>query len=98
MLHIIQQSPFKYNSLQSCLSILDPGQDALLLIEDGVFAATIICQQLAQKCSQGLKTYVLEADLIARGLSTTVQPMINIINYEEWVDLTTHYYPIQTWS
>ena len=39
MLHIVNKSPLERNSLDSCLRIAAPG-GAVLLIEDGVYAAT----------------------------------------------------------
>ena len=38
MLHIINKSPFDANSLDTCLRMAQPGH-ALLLIEDGIYAA-----------------------------------------------------------
>ena len=39
MLHIVNHSPLSSRNLASCLRFALPG-DALLLIEDGVYAAT----------------------------------------------------------
>ena len=39
MLHIVNKSPYERNALESCLRLAQPGS-ALLLIEDGVYAAT----------------------------------------------------------
>jgi len=39
MLHIVNKSPFENSSLDSCLRVAAKGA-ALLLIEDGVYAAT----------------------------------------------------------
>ncbi|MGD8498050.1 MAG: sulfurtransferase complex subunit TusB, partial [Chromatiales bacterium] len=39
MLHTVNKSPFDRNTLDACLRLAKPGS-AVLLIEDGVYAAT----------------------------------------------------------
>ena len=40
MLHIVNKSPFQTSTLDTCLRMALPG-NALLLIEDGIYAATV---------------------------------------------------------
>jgi tRNA 2-thiouridine synthesizing protein B len=99
MLHIINRSPFQYTTLQSCLEYAQSG-DVIVLIEDGVLGAvkgSLFSDRLL-KALQHLSIYVLEADLIARGLKENCLPGIHCINYEGFVDLTAFHSPIQTWS
>ena len=64
MLHIVNKSPLDRPSLDTCLATAQPG-GALLLIEDGVYAATTgnsAAGKLTQAMGQ-LKVYALKADL-----------------------------------
>ena len=70
MLHIVNKSPLDRCSLDTCLATAQPG-GALLLIEDGVYAATsgnAAAGKLTQAMGQ-MKVYALKADLEARGLT-----------------------------
>ena len=69
MLHTVNKSPFEKNSLSSCLSVAKDGS-AILLIEDGVYAATKgtrISDSVSS--ASGVKIYVLGPDLKARGVA-----------------------------
>lgn len=99
MLHIVNKSPFEKNSLETCLRLLSPG-DQVLLIEDAVVAA-IENNRTEQSLNdaQELSTiYVLSPDLQARGLGN--KPIISgikAINYDGFVDLTEAHHPVQSW-
>jgi tRNA 2-thiouridine synthesizing protein B len=68
MLHIVNKSPTQARSLESCLRVALPGQ-AVLLIEDGVYAATAgnSSEPQVRAAAGKLKFYALKPDLDARG-------------------------------
>lgn len=87
MLHTVNHSPFRSDSLTSSLRFLLPG-DALLLIEDGVYGAqdqTIFSDRVKAALEKNA-VYVLEADLQARGISNLVGG-VQKIDYEGFVGL-----------
>lgn len=88
-LHIVNQSPFAGSALSDCLNAFHPG-DALLLIEDGVYAAADQRAQLPAGT-----TYCLGADARARGV--TIPETIENIDEARWVALCTEHNPIVSW-
>ena len=99
MLHLINKSPFERNALDSCLRLAKPGS-ALLLIEDGVYAAVARTAE-AEKIIARLEdfsVYVLGPDVAARGLGNT--PLIEgvaVVDYEGFVDLVAEHDVAQSW-
>ncbi|WP_078085876.1 sulfurtransferase complex subunit TusB [Microbulbifer mangrovi] len=89
-LHIVSQSPFSGSALKDCLSAFADG-DALLLIEDAVYAAK--GQTITQL--KGKSVYCLEPDAVARGIS--IDPAIEAIDETRWVSLCTEHNPIVSW-
>jgi tRNA 2-thiouridine synthesizing protein B len=98
-LHTVNKSPFSSSALESCLSHLVDGA-ALLLIEDGVFAAlagTAFAERLEQT-SRRHALYVLGPDLIARGLAD--RPLVGglqIVDYLDFVQLAASHATVQSW-
>jgi len=90
MLHIVNQSPFSSDALQSCLKHALP-DSAILLIEDGVLAAS------NHTDFKTLTVYALIPDLAARGLSDKINPTITAIDYDGFVALAEKHSPIQHW-
>ena len=76
---------------------LATADDAILLIEDGVYAAMKESQFLSQIKSSPL-IYALEEDIVARGITNKIASTIKLIDYAGLVDLTIAHSPIQTWS
>jgi len=99
MLHLINKSPTERNSLDSCLRLAQPG-NAILLIEDGVYAALAKAAH-AEKITSRMDEfsfYVLGPDVAARGLNDV--PLIEgitIVDYEGFVDLVTENDVNQSW-
>jgi tRNA 2-thiouridine synthesizing protein B len=98
-LHTVNKSPFADNALESCLAHLTEGA-ALLLMEDGVYAALATgtfaarLAPVAAKCA----VYALGPDLAARGLAD--RPLIDglrIVDYEGFVDLAARHSVVQAW-
>lgn len=99
MLHLINKSPTERNSLDSCLRLAQPGS-AILLIEDGVYAAlakALHAEKITSRMDE-LSFYVLGPDVAARGLNDV--PLIEditIVDYEGFVDLVTENDVSQSW-
>ena len=98
MLHIVNQSPRASRTLPSCIRIARPG-DALLLIEDAVYAATpggaLACGMA--EAVQRLKVYVLRPDLEARGMAERLIAEVTPVDYQGFVDLVAEHPINQTW-
>ncbi|HMM55627.1 MAG TPA: sulfurtransferase complex subunit TusB [Candidatus Desulfobacillus sp.] len=98
MLHIVNKSPLERNSLDTCLATAQPG-GALLLIEDGVYAATA-GHAAAGKLSAAmdkLKVYALKPDLEARGMAERALEGVTLVDYGGFVDLVTEHATCQSW-
>ena len=85
-LHIVNKAA----ALGDCLSLMTDG-DALLLIEDGVYAA--------RHSPQAPGTFhALDSDLGARGLLNRIDAAFHVLSYDGFVGLVEQYQPIVTWS
>ena len=98
MLHIVNKSPYERNALESCLRLAQPGS-ALLLIEDGVYAATRgnAAEASLKDAMARLKVYALKADLEARGVAGRVMDGIELVDYGGFVDLACGQPNCQSW-
>ena len=98
MLHIVNKSHLQTKSLQSCLRLAKPGQ-ALLLIEDAVYAATsagAAGSGIAEAIKQ-LKVYALQPDVEARGMAGKLVDGVTAVDYAGFVDLVAEHSNNQTW-
>jgi len=95
-LYLVKQSPFTTKSLESCLSIIDPHIDALLLIQDGVYATLLKTSWCTR--SQQPSIYALTDDLRSRGILTRCPAHIKTIDYDEFVRLTETQSTIISWA
>jgi tRNA 2-thiouridine synthesizing protein B len=98
MLHIVNKSPFQTSTLDTCLRMAQPGS-ALLLIEDGIYAATTgsaMESRLRDACTT-LKVYALQPDMDARGVTTKLIDGITLVDYSGFVDLTVEYKTSHSW-
>lgn len=98
MLHIVNKSPSQTRSLESCLRLSQDGQ-ALLLIEDGVYAATSRspAAEAVRDAMKRLKVYALQPDLEARGVHTAVLDGVALVDYGGFVDLVAEHSTSQSW-
>lgn len=88
MLHTVNKSPFTNGTLESCLRFCQPG-DALLLLEDGVLAAsagTAKSNLVAKAMENGHEVYAISADIKARGLHNLIEG-VKVVGYDVFVDL-----------
>lgn len=98
MLHIVNKSPDGSGALASCLRLAQDG-DAVLLIEDAVYAAT---HALAARCGLAgalprLKVFALQPDLEARGIAARRVPAVEPVEYGGFVELVATHSTTQSW-
>ena len=98
MLHIVNKSPYERNALEACLRLAQPGS-ALLLIEDGVYAATrgSAAEAGLKDAMARIKVYALKPDLEARGVAGRVLDGIHLVDYGGFVDLACEQPNCQSW-
>ncbi len=98
MLHIINKSPFQTSTLDTCLRMAQPG-NALLLIEDGIYAATVgsVAEARVRQACATLKVYVLQPDMDARGVTGKLIDGVTLVDYNGFVDLTLEYNTSHSW-
>lgn len=97
MLHIVNKSPFERNTLDAVLRIAQSG--SLLLIEDGVYAATRggAAEARLTAAMARLKIYALLPDLQARAVADRVIDGVTPIDYAGFVDLVAEHRNCQSW-
>lgn len=99
MLHTVNKSPFEKNSFDTSLRLAKKGSD-ILLIEDAVYAA-LKNSAIEKTVEQAVTThniYVLEPDLMARGLQPDcLIKGIQIVSYEGFVELAVKNDKVQAW-
>jgi tRNA 2-thiouridine synthesizing protein B len=97
-LHTINKSPFDRNSLESCLRVISDN-DAVLLIEDGVYAATgTSFSKVVAAAAKSHTVYVLGPDLSARGMKEDgIVEGVKVVDYEGFVDLVTENDKVNSW-
>lgn len=98
MLHIVNKSHTQTSSLQSCLRLAQPGA-ALLLIEDGIYAATVAGAASAglAEALKTLKVYALQPDVQARGMAGKLVDGVTPVDYAGFVDLVAEHTTNQSW-
>lgn len=99
ILHIVNKSPYDRNSLDTCLRLANKGS-AILLIEDGIYAARKdggVSEKMTRALSRHA-VYALQPDLEARGIdSEHLIDGISLVDYDGFVKLTTEYSKLQSW-
>lgn len=91
MLHTINQSPYRTNTLETVVRFVQPG-DAVLFIEDGVLAlgAGGKFKDLVEKLAKTNAVYGLGPDLKARGVEN-LHDGVKQVDYEGFVDLAVEH-------
>ena len=87
MLYTLLHSPWQCD-FDSLLLLLQEGDD-LLLLQDGVTAALTGSQKLEQLLASPATLWVLEEDVMARGLTAQISTNVSRLNYTGFVTLTT---------
>ncbi len=98
MLHIVNKSPLERSTLDSCLATAQAGA-AVLLIEDGVYAATRgnSAEGKLRAALAHLEIYVLAPDLEARGMAQSLAEGVKPIDYAGFVELVARHKNCQSW-
>ncbi len=97
MLHTVNKSPFESSTFDTCLGLAKSGS-TVLLIEDGVYAATsgnAAADKIAN--ANGISFAVLGPDLQARGLESKLADGIKVVDYEGFVNLVAEHDSVQSW-
>lgn len=94
-LHTINKTPAESSALNDCLASLSDG-DALLLTENGVYAALPGYAELFTRLTASIQCYVLGEDTSARGLSD-LNPDFRVIDYDGFVELSCRYAKVVSW-
>jgi tRNA 2-thiouridine synthesizing protein B len=95
MLHLVNKSPYDAGNLNTAATIMK-GDDELLLIEDGVYAAMKNGKGAA--VLDGHKVSVLGPDLAARGISEDkLVDGVTVVDYAGFVDLVEANDKVQSW-
>jgi len=98
MLHTVNKSPFDHNTFETCLKFARQGS-AVLLIEDGVYAAaagTAVSKQV-QEALKSVSIYALKPDVEARGMQNRVMDGVRLVDYGGFVDLVAEHNAVQSW-
>lgn len=85
ILHMISKSPFQHAAFDDALSILS-GNDAILLIEDGVYAGLTNTSTMQKIHTTGCTCYALTEHAAVRGIA--LDPTIKAIDIKQMVALT----------
>lgn len=98
MLHIVNKSHTERNALSTCLRLAQDGH-SLLLIEDGIYAATTAAAQASgiAAATGRLAVYALQGDVAARGMSGKLVEGVTLIDYAGFVDLVAELPNNQSW-
>ena len=99
VLNVVNKSPFEKSSLDSCVRTLGSG-GALILIEDGVYAAVKggHFESLIDTALRSGPVYALDSDLVMRGIdSTRIAADVQRVDYAGFVDLCVHYEKVHSW-
>jgi tRNA 2-thiouridine synthesizing protein B len=98
MLHIVNKSPSQTRTLESCLRLAQAGH-ALLLIEDGVYAATTRspAADAVREAAARMQVYALRPDLEARGMAASLVDGVVAVDYGGFVDLVAAHPATQSW-
>ena len=95
MLHIIK-TPSALHDVQRYMA----ASDSLLLVEDAVYAANPqhFAYTLMNTALSQTKVYVLKEDVLARGVSSSIDEITHLVDYAGFVDLTAEHTHSMTWD
>ena len=95
MLYTLLQSPWQCD-LDSLLLLMQEGDD-LLLLQDGVTAALVDSQMFLKLSTSSATMWVLEDDVLARGLSEQISSSVARLDYTGFVALTAKHQQHVAW-
>ncbi|PPI87855.1 sulfurtransferase complex subunit TusB [Candidatus Pantoea edessiphila] len=88
MLHTLMNSP-SYSDFNTLLLMINI-EDDILLLQDAVIGAiqgNLIIEKILET-NKSIMIWVLEEDLVARGLIKQISTKVNLVNYNGFVKLT----------
>jgi tRNA 2-thiouridine synthesizing protein B len=95
MLHLVFQSPLEIATLQRI-----GNGDAVLFLENAVLCLlknSVYSSQLTEM-QENNRLFVLISDIETRGIAVAeLVEGIEVIDYSDWVTLTTQHQPVQSW-
>jgi len=95
-LHTINKTSAQTSALQDCLAAISDG-DALLLIENGVYAAMPAQALTFTRLPGSVQCYVLSEDCVARGIDQQLSPEFQVIDYDDFVALSCRHSKVVSW-
>lgn len=95
-LHILNKSPANKTLINSLIIALSNG-DSLLVIEDGIYAATHSKQQPFSNLDIELNFFALEPDIKARGMEKNIISIFKSVNYRQFVNLCSKADKVISW-
>ncbi len=96
MLHTINKSPYSHQCLAECLRVCG-SDDAILLIEDGVYAALASGEWIALLLAKTAAVYVLQPDAAARGIADRIAIGTKAVDYTGFVQLCAEQRNMLAW-
>ncbi len=95
MLHTVNKSPYRSDSLKTCVAYVRSG-DAILLIEDGVYGA--MKGGAGSALLADASVYALGPDLKARGIGENeLIDGVEVVGYDGFVKLAADNDKVQSW-
>ncbi|MDO6563090.1 sulfurtransferase complex subunit TusB [Amphritea sp. 1_MG-2023] len=94
-LHVINKTPSESSALRDSLIAMSDG-DALLLIENGVYATLPAYSEHFSRLTANVQCYLLTDDAQARGLNDLNQDFCGI-DYDGFVELSCRYSKVVSW-
>lgn len=94
ILHTVNKNK---DCLHNCIEVLNDG-DAILLIEDGVYAATSVNKDVWENIPASVSLFALENDLLSRGVSEKLLSRFESISSTRFVDLSCTYDKVISWG
>ena len=97
-LHTVNKSPARGDALARCARLAAPG-DAVLLIEDGVYAALRGSDALAtlEPLAGACRVYVLAPDARARGIERRLTDRVECVDDAGFVALAADHARVVSW-
>ncbi len=99
-LHLVSVAPTAGSAFADCLAVATPG-DMVLLLQDGVYAATAHAAAsttlLGDAAARGVLPYALLADVDARGLASRLHPGVRLVDDNGFVELTERHPRTISW-
>ncbi|MFT4270824.1 MAG: sulfurtransferase complex subunit TusB [Pantoea sp.] len=95
MLYTLMHSPWQCD-IDTLLLLLEP-EDDLLLLQDGVTAALLGSAMLEKLQNTPAKLWVLQEDVVARGLVAQISTSVTCVDYTEFVALTAKHQQQIAW-